>query len=1484
MKQAFLAIAGLVAAMGFSADLGLFKTTDDMFVSEGAFADNRQPLQLARTESGVLFSVDTRRQKAPCERYVIHFRKMMSVAAGTTLKLTLRFGSCCGILNGVAGLRVRDASGETFHYFPSERTRAVDGTTELLYEISDDKATFRWGGDGNGKFGNDTVRLSDVTFSIDEGASETDRVEILKLESCERPKWSREVSAAVDTGNPMHLVRNALESPVLVISSNSEAPRRWHGTLSVRDFFGRGRPLPVDVMVPAKGRLRVPVPQPERFGHYRIEGVLASGDDSACVNAAFAVLPNRKSTAKAPLGRFRMGVNFHSYWGYDEEDRKIAEDALVALGAKLVRGSVGNFRQIQPRRGEWRWEKTDRIVDELESRGIAVHAIVYSPPAWAIPEATRQRVKGLDGASDAPPDLDAYAEYLKSFARRYGRRIDYYEIGNEWDNLFHSGVLKADEAVALQKTAYRAVKSACPEACVIHNGWGTVNFYGDTVREVAVERFMTEARGFYDRHVIHIHGSFGRYERQLDDIFFPDRVRLGLDGKVPWYSDETAMSSGNAQEEYVAATVWKKILHAQSMGSVDYIWYNLRAIGPNANELGYGLMDRDFTPRPSFAAFSALESLIAGLEAEKPFERTGYRRIYRLKGNKDGASRVVYAGWDSAAEPKPLRLKIDSGVAEVMDLMGNVEPVTAKDGIVEWRPGRFPSALIVKNATRCVPLKEDGDAVFSPAYFWMWNGRLVAKELCSQLEDMHAHGLRNVCIHPFPKGFRDWFPTEMEPDYLTDCYLDVFAKVVRRAGELGMHAYLYDEGGWPSGGACGRVVASDPEGRFTPREIVRGKDGGLSVAKRTFPKGRAAFPSLIERGTTQRFLGLTHEAYAKWLGDALGSTVRIAFTDEPDMPYGTVGPRFAWTADFADEFSRRKGYDIMQHVPSLLADKSRTNSALAQVRIDVMDVKADMFVERYLAPVRDWCRAHGTMSGGHLNNEDDPERALDRSHGSLLRSLRAMDVPGVDVIWRQLFPADGDIPAKVNPFPRYAASAMRQNGGRFALSESFGIFGDSVSPAQMKWIVDYQMVRGINLFVFGYLAQSNAKHWMTLFEPHAGPATPYWDFQPHFFRYIERTSRFLSQGRPGTEIVVLLNTRAFWAGANEAEAAAKAHYAVAHELDAMNCDYDFAEDRDLASAEITSGGNLRIGAMEYKAVVLPSEEWMLAGAKEKVVKFAEAGGIVARGLDLGRVPRTLDVKGTGARALRVMKRIDGARRIWCVMNEDMDERLAEISFPRGGAVVRYDSERDAFESVSDNGMVRRKFRGGETAIYVTGDLPSAAAAMRYEGRKMTIDSGWTLRALVSHVAGTTDFEVRQCVGEARPVALGDWRRVLGETFSGKAVYRVEFDSDIEGNALLDLGEVKWCASARLNGVDLGARFFGPFRWPVSLKKGRNALEVTVANLLANQVGDDATRDRILNEFKPNGQYDNYQRPFDKLNHESGLFGPVTVLESNGEKR
>ena len=48
-------------------------------------------------------------------------------------------------------------------------------------------------------------------------------------------------------------------------------------------------------------------------------------------------------------------------------------------------------------------------------------------------------------------------------------------------------------------------------------------------------------------------------------------------------------------------------------------------------------------------------------------------------------------------------------------------------------------------------------------------------------------------------------------------------------------------------------------------------------------------------------------------------------------------------------------------------------------------------------------------------------------------------------------------------FPVYAASVAHQNAVRFAFTESFCVYGNGLTPAQMKWLIDYQYVRGINL-------------------------------------------------------------------------------------------------------------------------------------------------------------------------------------------------------------------------------------------------------------------------------------------------------------------------------------------------------------------------------------------------------------------------------------
>ena len=777
------------------------------------------------------------------------------------------------------------------------------------------------------------------------------------------------------------------------------------------------------------------------------------------------------------------------------------------------------------------------------------------------------------------------------------------------------------------------------------------------------------------------------------------------------------------------------------------------------------------------------------------------------------------------------------------------------------------------------------DSSFSPGYFWMWNAKLDVPKLVAQLEDMHAHGLSSVCVHPFPVAFRKGtIDSSMEPDYLTPAFVDAYARVVRRARELGMEMWLYDEGGWPSGGACGLVAKGDPEGCFSSRILKVASDGATAVASVPYA-GNPPKPSLIEKGAVDRFLALTHEAYAKALPGDLGQTVRFAFTDEPDMPpaLGWPADGLGWTADFGELFRTRFGYDLEPFAGELIARRDETDDRLAKMRIDYLELRARLMCERFLLPVRDWCRAHGMISGGHLNNEDRPDVAAEygHGHGDLMRDLRALDCPGVDVIWRQLFPGAPGIPARTGPFPRYAASAMHQNGGRFALSETFGIFGDSCTPDQMKWLVDYQLVRGINRFVFGYFNQSNAGQWRLLFEPHSGPVAPYWDFEPAYFRYIERTAACLSLGRPATEIAVLFDVRGIWAGGADREAAVRNHFSVAQALDRMNRDYDFVNDDSLASAEVGKDGALRVGAMAYRALVLPTSKWLSAEARAKVEAFRRAGGLVTDGTDLAALPVTLKVSGRGAAELRVLKRVDGLRTIYFVVNEGPEPVDATLSFAEPGPVSRYDVDADELKAVAaDSRSVSRHFDAfGSEILFVTADI-DATAERTYARTFGTLADGWTFRRTVSHGLAGDDFAVRPVEEPFRPIALGDWRPVIGDTFCGRGVYRTEIESDRVRDVQVDLGQVRWCAGLRVNGTDCGKRFFGPYRWEVRLEKGRNVVEVEIANLMSALLGDRAVRQRLAAERAPSPYYELHQGPADLLNREGGLYGPVVVREAD----
>ena len=761
---------------------------------------------------------------------------------------------------------------------------------------------------------------------------------------------------------------------------------------------------------------------------------------------------------------------------------------------------------------------------------------------------------------------------------------------------------------------------------------------------------------------------------------------------------------------------------------------------------------------------------------------------------------------------------------------------------------------------------------FHPSFFWMWGGTLTADTLLAEMDDMAAHGVKSACIHPYPKAFRPKaIDVPMDPDFLTDGYFDLYGKVLDHIAGLGGTSWLYDEGGWPSGGACGRVYASDPK-RFAQRMLGV---GGRMVELKPNPAVTAPMPSVIEPGATEKFIELGYEPYKARFAHHFGKTIRFAFTDEPGYPNnrrgGTLIP---WCTDFAERFRERKGYDITPFCDAIICRTNRTEETV-RVRIDYYDVLSSLLRERYFIKIRDWCRGNGLLFGGHLDNDDTPIGNANANYGHALRCLRAMDVPGVDVIWRQLFPGkDG----RQAPFTKYASSAAHQNGGRYVVSETCAIYGHGLTPAQMKWLVDYQCLRGANLFVFSsYRARPSGKEMGTP-GPCFGPVDPQWPIMGVFFTSLARQCAFLAQGRPCVRLAVLYDIRGIWASGDEAAETIARHEEVARRLLESQRDFDFVDDDQIAEAQILPGGALRIGAMDYDAVVLPTSRRMLAAARRKLSDFAARGGRVVENDDFSALPKVCEVSGAGASDIRATKRACGGETLYFLVNESESPRKVRVRLDETAPLVRADTETGRFvEWPSRHGEFEWDVPGCGSLLLVSGAAADEPVPAQRSGAVLTIDKGWQMAIESRLAAGPSVLEMVKCdYAPFLATKLGDWRDVLGEEFSGRVVYRVAFESPVAGEAELDLGEVHNCCSVRLNGQPVGAKYAGPYTWRVALRRGVNKLEVTVANAPVNALAPSHFRRYVTAAFPPESPYEKRVRKFNESGHESGLYGPVRV--------
>ncbi len=336
------------------------------------------------------------------------------------------------------------------------------------------------------------------------------------------------------------------------------------------------------------------------------------------------------------------GVQLHSLWGDSSNadmDRQL--DMTRAMGANVVRVDVGWQTLEQGGKGvysQWYVDKLDRFMAGASARGLKVIATIMLTPCWAssAPESLKQGCSDGwwdRGVGQYPPSNSAdFGDIARWMTARYAGQLAALELWNE-PNL--SGFFTASDPAAayaeLVKAGYVGAKQ----------GNATVPVLAGALAQ-ADAPFLSRLydhgiQGFYDGISIHpyneqrdpattIEARYSRYTF-LAGLQLVRQTQLAHGDSSPIWATEFGWSTcaggstwcvGEAQQAAYTPKAFEMLTHMPYVKAG--IVYNLRDKGtdPVGIEPNYGLVKRDYTPKPAYNALKAMFTSAASSVASTP--------------------------------------------------------------------------------------------------------------------------------------------------------------------------------------------------------------------------------------------------------------------------------------------------------------------------------------------------------------------------------------------------------------------------------------------------------------------------------------------------------------------------------------------------------------------------------------------------------------------------------------------------------------------------------------------------------------------------------------------------------------------------------------------------------------------------------------------------------------------------------------------------
>lgn len=383
------------------------------------------------------------------------------------------------------------------------------------------------------------------------------------------------------------------------------------------------------------------------------------------------------------------------------------------------------WQGIEPKQGEWNFEKTDALVADARAN----HIHLTAPLAYLAPWASAHG----DPRKFPIKDMQYWRDFVEAVVARYRNDIKYWEVWNEFNGGFAVNGTPQIYA-SLVRDAYDLAKKIDPSAQI---GMNVANFdLGFLDRAI-----KAGAADHFDYIAVHpyeiLDGVADRGEVYFLSMADNLRKMLAANGQLaemPLWITEIGVLAPNGPDakgdQDQAEMLAKAYVLSIAAGFQRIFWFEAR--GPAYGKgKDFGLMRADWTLRPAYAALKT----IIGVLGRKPrylgwldLDKGGYGFVFYGQGG------AVLAAWSPAKEEHRVRFTAD---VHVIDLAG-------KDSVLDAGKelGLTATPALITNVPAALVNQAMGNA--SKPFPW-GGGYSHAKTVSCKLGQSNInHGLRQI--------------------------------------------------------------------------------------------------------------------------------------------------------------------------------------------------------------------------------------------------------------------------------------------------------------------------------------------------------------------------------------------------------------------------------------------------------------------------------------------------------------------------------------------------------------------------------------------------------------------------------------------------------------------------------------------------------------------------------------------------------------------